>query len=288
MTAAPETVTVMGRRMAYRFAGDGPAVLLLHGNPTSSYLWRAVIPEVGAGFRCVAPDLIGMGGSDKLPETGDERYRFVHHREFLDAFVDAVLGDAPFVVVGHDWGGVLAMDLARRRPERIRGIGYLETMVAPHRSGTPTAPDPDFFGSLRSERGEQRVLQDNVFVEQILAVATSVPLDDEAMTEYRRPYLEPGEGRRPMLTWARQIPIDGSPADVAEIVTANGEFMAGSSIPKLFVNGDPGVLLVDAPREYCRSWPDQTEVTVPGGHFLPEDAGPEIGRALRDWLSTLG
>ena len=278
---------VHGLRMAYREAGEGDPIVLLHGNPTSSYLWRAVLDPVARHGRCLAPDLVGMGASDKLPDPGPGSYRFVEHRRFLDGLLDELGVRERVVLVGHDWGGVLAIDWARRHPDAVRGIAYLETLVAPVASGDPHEPDPGFFGPLRGPDGERLVLAENVFVEAVLPAGTRRTLTDEERAAYRAPFAEPGEGRRPTLTWPREIPIDGVPADVAAIVAANAAWMASAPVPKLFVNGDPGALLTGPARDLCRTWPAQTEVTVPGLHFLPEDSAPQIAGALDAWLSSL-
>lgn len=276
---------VHGLRMAYRELGTGDPVVFLHGNPTSSYLWRHVLPRVAPHGRCLAPDLVGMGASDKLPAGSG--YRFVEHRSHLDALLEELDVRARVVLVGHDWGGVLAMDWARRHPDAVRGVAYLETLVAPVSWSDPHAPDRDLFGPLRSPAGERLVLEENLFVETVLPAGTARRLTEEEMDAYRAPYREPGESRRPTLTWPREIPIDGEPADVAEIVARNAEWMAASPVPKLFVNGDPGALLVGALRERCRRWPTQREVTVPGLHFLPEDSPGPIADALVAWIPTL-
>ena len=278
---------VRGLRMAYREAGSGPPIVFLHGNPTSSYLWRNVLEPLARHGRCLAPDLIGMGDSDPLPDSGPGRYRFVEHREYLDALLTALGVAADVVIVGHDWGGVLGVDWARRHPGAVRGIAYLETLVAPVSWHGENAPDPELFGPLRTDAGEELVLRDNVFVEKVLPAGTQRALSDDEMAAYRGPYLEPGESRRPTLTWPREIPIDGQPADVAAIVTANAEWMATTPVPKLFVNGSPGALLTGPLREQCRHWPSQREVTVPGLHFLPEDAPREIAKALDGWITAL-
>ena len=278
---------VRGLRMAYREVGAEPPIVFLHGNPTSSYLWRNVLDPLARHGRCLAPDLIGMGDSDPLPDSGPGRYRFVEHREHLDALLAALGVAADVVIVGHDWGGVLGVDWARRHPGAVRGIAYLETLVAPVSWHGENTPDPALFGPLRTDAGEELVLRDNVFVEKVLPAGTQRALGDDEMAAYRAPYLEPGESRRPTLTWPREIPIDGQPADVAAVVTANAAWMATTPVPKLFVNGNPGALLTGPLRELCRRWPNQREVTVPGLHFLPEDAPREIAEALDDWITAL-
>ncbi len=286
--AAVRYAQVHGLRMAYREVGRGDPVVFLHGNPTSSYLWRDVLDRVEHRGRCLAPDLVGMGASDKLPGgVGPGSYRYVDHRRHLDALLDELGVQRRVVLVGHDWGGVLAIDWARRHPGAVRGIAYLETLVAPVSWAGPNAPDPALFGPLRGPDGERLVLAENVFVEKVLPAGTLRRLTTDEMDAYRTPYREPGESRRPTLTWPREIPIDGEPADVHEIVTRNAQWMASSPVPKLFVNGDPGALLTGPLREQCRRWPAQEEVTVPGLHFLPEDSAPAIAGALDAWLGRL-
>ncbi|TDW19122.1 haloalkane dehalogenase [Kribbella kalugense] len=270
-----------GIRMAYREAGDGPPVVFLHGNPTSSYLWRDVLPPVSAIARCIAPDLAGMGSSD-----GAERYRFTDHQRYVALLLEALGVTREVILVGHDWGGVLATDWARRHPDAVRGIAYLETLVAPVTWDSPNAPAPELFRRLRGPEGEQLVLDQNVFIETVLPSGVLRDLTDDELATYRAPYVVPGESRRPMLTWAREIPIDGTPADVHDIVAANAAWMAQSQVPKLFINGDPGALLAGPLRDLCRRWPNQQEVTVPGLHFLPEDSADAIAAALLTWIPT--
>lgn len=272
--------------LAYRETGEGRPVVFLHGNPTSSYLWRNVIGPVSTIARCIAPDLVGMGDSGPSDAPESTRYRFVDHRRYLDAFLAELGLDDDLILVGHDWGGVLAVDWARRHPGAVRGIAYLETLVAPVTWDSPNAPAPELFRRLRSDEGEDLVLKDNVFIEVVLPSGTIRKLTDDELAAYRAPYIEPGEGRRPMLTWSREIPIDGTPADVHEIVAANAAWMATTRVPKLFVNGEPGALLNGPLREQCRRWPNQQEVTVAGLHFLPEDSAAQIAAALRDWIPT--
>ncbi|MET7280113.1 haloalkane dehalogenase [Kribbella sp. NPDC005582] len=278
---------VNGLRMAYREIGTGRPIVFLHGNPTSSYLWRAFLDPVSRYGRCVAPDLIGMGASGKAPDPGPTSYRFADHADQLETFLELIGIHDDLVIVGHDWGGVLGFDWARRHPSAIRGIAYLETLIAPVSWTGDNAPDPALFKALRSSAGEQLVLADNVFVEKVLPAGTIRQLLDEEMDAYRAPYVQPGESRRPTLTWPREIPIDGEPADVHDTVTRNAEWMASNLIPKLFINGDPGALLTGPLRRKCRTWPNQQEVTVPGLHFLPEDSPDEITTALTAWLANL-
>lgn len=278
---------VLGRRMFCREAGQGDPVLFLHGNPTSSYLWRHVIPEVADQARCIAPDLIGMGRSDKLPVAGPGSYRFQEHQRYLDALLEQLdLGERVTLVL-HDWGSALGFDWARRHPERVRGIAYMEALVRPLRWEEWPAASRSLFAALRSPDGEELILEKNVFIERILPGSILRPLDREEMDAYRAPFRDPGEGRRPMLSWPREIPLDGEPADVHDIVAAYAEWLRHSELPKLFINAEPGAILVGAQREFCRDWPNQLEVTVPGIHFIQEDSGPAIGQAIANWLDGL-
>jgi haloalkane dehalogenase len=280
---------VLGRQMAYVEVGEGDPIVLLHGNPTSSYLWRNVLPHLQPRGRCLAPDLIGMGDSDKLPESGPGAYRFVAHRRYLDALLDALGVHERVTLVVHDWGSALGFDWANRHRAAVKGIAYMEAIVRPVTwDEFPEAYRPD-FRALRSETGEAMILRDNLFVERVLPAGVLRPLSAAEMAEYRRPFAEPGEGRRPTLTWPREIPIEGAPADVAAIAAAYADWLATSDVPKLFVKGEPGALLASgANRDFVRGWPAQTEVTVAGIHFLQEDAPDEIGRAIADWMGALG
>ncbi len=274
---------VLGAEMAYVEAGTGDPIVLLHGNPTSSYLWRDVIPPLAEVGRCIAPDLIGMGDSDKVG-SGPRSYRFIDHRTYLDALLEVLEATADVTVVGHDWGGALGFDWANRHRRSVRGIAYMETIVMPVTWADWPEASRGIFQAMRSEAGEEIILDKNVFVERILPASVLRPLDEETMDEYRRPYLSPGESRRPTLTWPREIPIDREPEAVAAVVEDYGRWLSTSDVPKLFVNADPGAILVGRQREYCRTWRNQTEVTVPGVHFIQEDSGTEIGEAIATWL----
>jgi haloalkane dehalogenase len=280
--------SVMGRSMAYVEAGRGDPVVFLHGNPTSSYLWRNVMPHLEGLGRLIAPDLIGMGDSDKLPGSGAGSYRFVEHRAYLDALLTelGVASNVAFVV--HDWGSALGFDWANRNRNAVKGIAYMEAIVQPVSWEDWPPPVRPLFQAFRSPAGEAMVLEQNVFVEQVLPGAVLRKLGEAEMAIYRRPYLEPGEGRRPTLTWPREIPVEGEPADVVEIVRGYGEWLAQSDLPKLFVNAEPGAILRGRPREFCRGWPNQQEVTVKGSHFIQEDSPDEIGQAVAEWLRGIG
>lgn len=286
-----KSLEVLGTSIAYQDSGPplGRAsrpVVFLHGNPTSSYLWRNVIPHVEEVARCLAPDLVGMGYSGPSRTEGPERYTFADHARHLDAWFDA-LGLEEVVLAGHDWGGALGFDWASRNPDRVSGIAYMETIVCPVTWADWPEVARGIFQAMRSPAGEEIVLEKNVFVERILPASILRQLAPEEMEAYRRPFAEPGEGRRPMLTWPRQIPIDGEPRDVTERVEAYRRWLERSSVPKLFINADPGTILTGKQREYARSWPNQREVTVRGSHFIQEDSPAEIGAAVRGLVVDL-
>ena len=290
MTEQPlkkKTVDVLGSQMAYHERGEGAPVLLLHGNPTSSYLWRNVIPELEGRGRLIAPDLIGMGDSAKLSNPGPNTYRFVTHRKYLWAFIDAVIGPTESIMlVVHDWGSALGFDWANQHRDRVRGIAYMEGIPRPvagweewSKAATP------IFQGFRSEKGEEMILERNVFVERVLPGSVLRKLTEAEMTEYRKPFLK-REDRWPTLTWPRQIPIAGEPADVVQIADDYSRWMAENGLPQLFVNAEPGAILIGPVRDFCRTWKNQTEVTVPGSHFIQEDSGPAIGRAVAEWMKA--
>ncbi len=283
-----KTARVLGKQMAYVDVGQGEPIVFLHGNPTSSYLWRNVIPHLSGSARCIAPDLIGMGDSDKLEKSGPDAYRFVDHREHLDAlFEELGLTRERVVLVIHDWGSALGFHWAHRHPDAVRGIAYMEAIVRPLTWEDWPEAARGVFQGFRSPAGDDMVLEKNVFVERVLPGSVLRELGEAEMEVYRRPFREPGEGRRPTLTWPRQIPIEGEPADVTELVAAYAEWLAQNPVPKLFVNAEPGAILIGAQREFCRSWPNQREVTVRGNHFLQEDSPDEIGGAIAEWVATL-
>jgi haloalkane dehalogenase len=290
MTEQPltkKTVDVLGARMAYHERGEGTPVLLLHGNPTSSYLWRDVLPELEGRGRLIAPDLIGMGDSAKLPNPGPDTYRFTTHRRYLAGFMDAVVGPSqPAVLVVHDWGSALGFDWANHHRARVRGVAYMEGIVRPIASWDEwSAAAAPIFQGFRSDKGEAMILERNLFIERVLPGSVLRKLTEAEMAEYRRPFLKAGD-RWPTLTWPRQIPIAGEPAEMVQIAADYSQWMAQNDIPKLFVNAEPGAILTGAAREFCRSWRNQTEVTVPGSHFIQEDSGPAIGRAVAGWIKA--
>jgi len=288
MDATPlskQTTAINGITMAWHERGQGDSIVFLHGNPTSSYLWRNIIPHLQDQGRCIAPDLVGQGDSGKLADQSPGTYRFVDHREYLDALLDELdIGDKVTLVV-HDWGSALGFDWANRNRDRVAGIAYMESIVRPVTwDEWPDAATP-IFEALRSEAGEEMVTNKNLFVEAILPGSILRDLSDAEMAEYRRPFSKP-EDRRPTLTWPREIPLAGEPADVVEIVDAYATWLSETEVPKLFINAEPGAILTGPQREFCRSWPNQSEVTVSGNHFVQEDSPDEIGAAIAEWRQT--
>jgi len=280
-----ERIAVAGTELAYIDTGSGDPIVFLHGNPTSAYLWRNVIPHLAKLGRCLAPDLAGMGQSGKAP---DGSYRFVDHARYLDAWFSALGLAQKITLVVHDWGSALGFYWACRHRAVVKGIAYMEAIVTPLRWDEWPDNARNIFQLMRSPAGEELVLQKNIFIERILPGAILRKLTDEEMAAYRRPWLEAGESRRPMLTWPRQIPVDGEPADVTAIVSDYARWLSvDSTLPKLFVNAEPGAILTGRQREYCRKWPNQREVTVIGAHFVQEDSPHQVGEAIADWYRTL-
>ena len=277
-------VRVLDSEMAYVDTGRGEPIVFLHGNPTSSYLWRNIIPHVSERSRGLAPDLIGMGASGQAPGGA---YRLADHVRYLDAWFDALELTRNVTLVVHDWGSALGFDWAARHPERVKALVYMEAIVRPVTWAEWPSSARGIFQAMRSPAGEGIILDKNVFVERILPASVLRSFDEAEMSAYRRPWLEPGETRRPMLTWPREIPIDGEPADVVAVVERYGRWLATGTVPKLFVNADPGSILVGAQREFCRTWPNQREVTVAGRHFVQEDSPDEIGHALARFLEDI-
>ena len=277
--------TILGKQMAYVEHGEGDPIVFLHGNPTSSFLWRNVMPHLEGRGRLIAPDLIGMGDSDKLDDSGPDRYTFEEHRSYLFALLEELGVTENVTLVIHDWGSGLGFHWAHENPDSVKGIAFMEALVAPIPSWDSFAPgSAGIFQDLRSPAGEEMVLENNMFVTQILPASIQRSLTAAEVAEYRRPYLEVGESRRPTLTWPREIPVEGEPANVYAIIDAYSTWMGENDIPKLFVNADPGAVLHGPFREIARSWPNVTEVTVAGIHFIQEDSPDEIGQAISDWL----
>ncbi|MDH5212845.1 MAG: haloalkane dehalogenase [Gammaproteobacteria bacterium] len=288
-TSEPEKkfIEVNGKRMAYVEMGQGDPIVFQHGNPTSSYLWRNIMPHLAGQGRCIAVDLIGMGDSDKLDQPGPSSYRYVEHREFLfRAWEKLGIRDRVTLVI-HDWGSALGFDWAFQHPQNVLGIAYMEGVVRPVSWEEWPEAVRGLFEGFRSPAGETMVLEKNVFVERVLPGSVLRGLSEEEMAVYRRPFETAGEDRRPTLTWPRQIPIDGEPQDVRKIVEDYAAWLTDCELPKLFVNAEPGAILIGAQREFCRTWKNQTEVTVAGSHFIQEDSPHEIGQAIAGWRRKL-
>jgi haloalkane dehalogenase len=285
--AQKKFATINGRRMSYLEEGTGDATVFQHGNPTSSYLWRNVMPHCAGLGRLIACDLIGMGDSEKLPDSGPGRYTYAEQRDYLFALWDHLALGRNIVFVIHDWGSALGFEWANQNRDRVAGIAYMEGIVTPVTWNDWPENARRAFQGFRSAGGEDMILQKNMFVERVLPGSVIRKLTDEEMAEYRRPFVNPGEDRRPMLTWPRQIPIEGEPADVVKVVADYSGWLATSDVPKLFINADPGSILTGRQREACRAWPNQTEVTVKGLHFIQEDSPDEIGRAVAAFVKRV-
>ena len=279
-----QRINTRGVEISYVDTGQGDPIVFLHGNPTSSYLWRNIIPYTKPLGRCLAPDLMGMGDSGPSPNG---EYRFADHSALLDKWFEDMSLNRNVTLVIHDWGSALGFHWAKRYPERVKGIVYMEAIVRP--VSWEEWPDAarQVFQGFRSPAGEDMVLEKNVFVERVLPGSVLRQLTDKEMEVYRRPFLETGESRRPTLTWPRDIPIDGEPADVVQLVSEYAEWLSRSPIPKLFINAEPGAILSGSQREFCRTWPNQKEVTVKGSHFIQEDSPTEIGQAISQWYGKL-
>ena len=279
-----QRINTRGVEISYVDTGQGDPIVFLHGNPTSSYLWRNIIPYTKPLGRCLAPDLMGMGDSGPSPNG---EYRFADHSALLDKWFEDLSLNRNVTLVIHDWGSALGFHWAKRYPERVKGIVYMEAIVRP--VSWEEWPDAarQVFQGFRSPAGEDMVLEKNVFVERVLPGSVLRQLTDKEMEVYRRPFLKTGESRRPTLTWPRDIPIDGEPADVVQLVSEYAEWLSRSPIPKLFINAEPGAILSGSQREFCRTWPNQKEVTVKGSHFIQEDSPTEIGQAISEWYGKL-
>ena len=278
---------INNKKMAYIDEGNGDTFLFLHGNPTSSYLWRNIAPHVEEMGRVVIPDLIGMGDSEKLDGIDNEGYKYHGQYGYLTGLLENLeLGNDIHLII-HDWGSAMGFQFARENPDRVKSITYMEAIVMPLTWEQWPDAATKIFQLFRSDAGEELVLEKNFFVERILLADSATGYTDEEKAEYIRPFLEEGEDRRPTLTWPRQIPLDGEPNAVVEEVRKNAEFLKDSEIPKLFINANPGSILVGEQREFARTWKNQTEITVSGNHFIQEDSSEEIGTALRDFVKAL-
>jgi len=281
-------VQVLDLEMAYVEIGEGDPIVFLHGNPTSSYLWRNIMPYAVPFGRCIAPDLVGMGGSDKRPlvegEDPDARYGFFEHQRYLDALLENLGVTENVTLVIHDWGSALGFDWARRNEDKVKAICFMEGFTRPLSYSEMDWVPWAMFKSFKSGLGDWLVLEQNMFVEQIVPASVLRELTQKEMDNYRAPYLTAGEDRRPTLTWPREVPFDGEPADTHEMVTRLSEWLASNTVPKLFINAEPGALIQGEIREFVRTWHNQEEITVRGIHFIQEDSPHEIGMALENWL----
>lgn len=278
-------LSAAGVDIAYVDTGpaDGVPVVFLHGNPTSSYLWRDIITGLKDQWRCIAPDLPGMGNSGPMT---DGSYRFVDHVEVMDAWFDALALTGPVILVCHDWGSAIAFHWAHRNHEKVAGLAYMEAIVCPRDWADFPEGRDKIFRMLRAPEGEALVLEENFFIETVLPKSIMRALTTEEMAAYRAPFPTP-DMRVPTLVWPRELPIGGAPKDVVAIVDSYGDWLAQSELPKLFINAEPGAVLIGRGREFCRSWPNQHEVTVSGLHFIQEDSSGAIVSALRDFCATL-
>lgn len=279
---------VRGKRLAYLEAGSGAPIVLLHGNPTSSYLWRDVIPHLAGSGRVIAPDLIGHGDSDKLPASeGPGRYSFEGTYDYLSDMLDALGVTSNVTLVLHDWGSALGFHWAYRHQDRVRAIAYMEGIVRPLLSWDEWPEKArGIFQGFRSAKGEDLILKRNMFIEAVLPGSIMRQLSEDDMARYRAPFVRE-EDRQTTLNWPRQIPIAGEPPNIVALVQQYADWLKHSPIPKLFINAEPGSILVGAQREFCRAWPNQTEVTVKGVHFIQEDSADEIGRSVAAWLKAI-
>ncbi len=285
--ANKKTMVINNKTMSYIDEGEGDAIVFQHGNPTSSYLWRNVMPHLEGQGRLIACDLIGMGDSEKLTNSGPDSYNYFEHRNFLFTLLEELNIGKQVVFVIHDWGSALGFDWSFQNQNRVQGIAYMEGIVKPITWDEWPENATKVFQGFRSETGESMVLDKNIFVERVLPSSIMRELSEEEMDEYRRPFLNPGEDRRPTLSWPRQIPIQGEPKEVVKVVENYSKWLSSSNLPKLFINADPGSILTGKQREFCRSWPNQDEVTVKGTHFMQEDSPDEIGKAVSSFVSKL-
>ena len=280
-------IDVKDKKLAYIDQGKGDAIVFIHGNPTSSYLWRNIAPNFIKSHRIIVPDLIGMGDSEKLEGVDNPEYSFNGHYNFLDEFLIKLnLGEKINLVI-HDWGCGLGLKFARLHPEIISSITFMEGITVPLKWEQWPEAGTKIFKLFRSEVGEELILDKNIFVERILFADPITPMSDKTKEEYLRPFLNPGEDRRPTLTFPRNIPLDGEPNDTYVEINKNAEFHKNSNIPKLFINADPGFLLVGSQRDEVRNWNNLKEVTVKGNHFIQEDSPDEITAYIKDFINNL-
>ena len=276
-------IDVLGKQIAYVEMGEGDPIIFQHGNPTSSYLWRNILPQLQGLGRCIAMDLIGMGDSEKLEDEGNMTYSYNTHKKYFDGFLDAIGVESNATLVIHDWGSALGFDWANDYPEKVKAICYMEGIVQSMEWEDWNEDAKGIFQGFRSPAGEEMILEKNLFIEAVLPGSILRKLSDAEMNEYRRPFNDK-KSRRPTLDWPRQIPLENDPPEICKIVDSYSQWMAENNIPKLFINAEPGAILIGKQREFCRTWKNQKEVTVKGSHFIQEDSPNEIGNAIFDWL----
>lgn len=280
-------INVNGKRIAYDRTGQGSPIVFLHGNPTSSYLWRNIVPHLESVASCYVFDLIGMGDSDKLDKSGPDSYGFEEHFEYLDKAINEVVTDDKITLVLHDWGSALGFHWAFKNQDRVNGIAYMEGIVKELKWEEWNEESRSLFQAMRSDAGEELILEKNIFIEKILTGSIIRDLSHEELETYREPFNQPGEDRRPMLSWPRQIPIEGEPNNVCKIVSEYSDWMSKNNMPKLFINAEPGAIIQGSVRDFCRSWNNQSEITVKGIHFIQEDSPNEIGNAIQEWYEKI-
>ena len=280
-------ISINNKNIAYAESGSGDPIIFLHGNPTSSYLWRNITPHLESQGRCICIDLIGMGDSDKLDNPDENSYQFEEHYHYVNAAIESLTNGENTTFVIHDWGSALGFNWCYHNPDSVKGIAYMEAIVKEMTWEDWRDEAKGIFQGFRSDAGESLVLEKNYFVERVLPGSIIRRLRDEEIEEYRRPFLTPGEDRRPTLSWPREIPIEGQPANVCKIVNQYAEWMQTNDIPKLFINAEPGAITTGRIRDFCRSWKNQTEVTVKGIHFIQEDSPDDIGKAISTWYKNI-
>ncbi|HIB25004.1 MAG TPA: haloalkane dehalogenase [Gammaproteobacteria bacterium] len=282
-----QKISINNKNIAYAESGSGDPIIFLHGNPTSSYLWRNITPHLESQGRCICIDLIGMGDSDKLDNPDENSYQFEEHYHYVNAAIESLTNGENTTFVIHDWGSALGFNWCYHNPDSVKGIAYMEAIVKEMTWEDWGDEAKGIFQGFRSDAGESLVLEKNYFVERVLPGSIIRRLRDEEIEEYRRPFLNPGEDRRPTLSWPREIPIEGQPANVCKIVNQYAEWMQTNDIPKLFINAEPGAITTGRIRDFCRSWKNQTEVTVKGIHFIQEDSPDDIGKAISTWYKNI-
>ena len=282
-----QKISINNKNIAYAESGSGDPIIFLHGNPTSSYLWRNITPHLESQGRCICIDLIGMGDSDKLDNPDENSYQFEEHYHYVNAAIESLTNGENTTFVIHDWGSALGFNWCYHNPDSVKGIAYMEAIVKEMTWEDWRDEAKGIFQGFRSNAGESLILEKNYFVERVLPGSIIRRLRDEEIEEYRRPFLNPGEDRRPTLSWPREIPIEGQPANVCKIVNQYAEWMQTNDIPKLFINAEPGAIITGRIRDFCRSWKNQTEVTVKGIHFIQEDLPDDIGKAISTWYKNI-